>query len=184
MRCRKRKVLLTRTTQINKRRHTHKRRSSEEEARNKAKLLEKLLKYKQEKIKREKEKLELEEKEREMLMRKEHQENVKRMRYNAKLKEKLQKWEQLKIEKRVEKPKAVETERKKNSKTSHTHNRSFFRHRQKSQNDKMIKKRFASLAKPIIMNSSNVSDIYQDQNYINIRTDFVDYKSIHLSYLF
>ena len=111
-------------------------------------------------------------------MRKEQQENAKRMKYNAKLKEKLQKWEQLKVDKQYEKPKTIETERKKNSKTSHTHNRSFFKHRQTSQNNKIIKKRFASLAKPIIANNYNTSDIYQDQNYINIRTDFVDYKSM------
>ena len=66
----------------------------------------------------------------------------------------------------------------KNSKTSHTHNRSFFKQRQASQNNSKYKnKRIASLAKPISVNNYNSSDIYNDQNYINIRTDFVDYKS-------
>ena len=59
----------------NKPRKQVKRKSSEEEARNKAKLLEKLLRYKQEKIQKEKEKLENEEKERQKMMQKEKRES-------------------------------------------------------------------------------------------------------------
>ena len=71
-----------------------------------------------------------------------------------------------------------------NSKTSHTQNRSFFKHRQASQKNKLVKKRFASLAKPIVASNYNMSEISQDQNYINIRTDFVDYKSKRFAYIF
>ena len=59
-----------------------------------------------------KEKLEIEEKEREKLIHKEHQDNVKRMKYNERLKEKIQKWEQHKNEIKAERSKVIDTERK------------------------------------------------------------------------
>ena len=60
--------------------------SEEKEAKQKVKLLEKLLKYKQEKIKREKEKIEQEHLQRKLLIQKEKKDRAKLLKYNQKLK--------------------------------------------------------------------------------------------------